>query len=91
MEWDANEEYDRTGLDENSVSILEVKIPQVSLPMNPGKNMTVICETIAMNQLLKLHGYHTAKEFNRRLKEYMKKQRSANTKHVAKILHRDAE
>jgi hypothetical protein len=32
----------------------------------------VISETIAMNQLLKLHGTHTAKEFNQRLKDYMK-------------------
>jgi serine kinase of HPr protein (carbohydrate metabolism regulator) len=34
--------------------------------------MTVISETIAMNQLLKSHGYHTAKEFDQRLKNYMK-------------------
>ena len=91
VEWDPNEVYDRTGLDEGSVSILDVPIPQISIPMNPGKNMTVICETIAMNQLLKLHGYHTAKEFNRRLKEYMKKKQTANTKHVAKLLQRDFE
>ena len=91
VEWDPNEVYDRTGLDESSVSILDVKIPQISIPMNPGKNMTVICETIAMNQLLKVHGYHTAKEFNRRLKDYMKKKQSTNSKHVAKILQRDFE
>ena len=91
VEWDVNEVYDRTGLDENAVSILDVKLPQVSLPMNPGKNMTVICETIAMNQLLKLHGHHTAKEFNRRLKEFMKKKQSSSTKHIAKILQRDSE
>ena len=91
IEWDANEVYDRTGLDENTVSILDVKIPQISLPMNPGKNMTVICETIAMNQLLKLHGYHTAKEFNRRLKDYIKKKQSTSTKHDAKVLPRDFE
>jgi HPr kinase/phosphorylase len=91
VEWDPNEVYDRTGLDENAISILDVKVPQISLPMNPGKNMTVICETIAMNQLLKLHGYHTAKEFNRRLKDYMKKKHSTSTKHNAKILERDFE
>lgn len=91
VEWDPNEVYDRTGLEESTVSIIDVKIPQISIPMNPGKNMTVICETIAMNQLLKLHGYHTAKEFNRRLKDYMKKKQSTSTKHDAKILHRDFE
>ena len=76
---------------ENSVSILDVKIPQVSLPMNPGKNMTVICETIAMNQLLKLHGHHTAKEFNRRLKDFMKKKQTTISEYEAKVLHRDFE
>jgi HPr kinase/phosphorylase len=91
IEWDVDEVFDRTGLEENAVSILGVKIPQVSLPMNPGKNMTVICETIAMNQLLKLHGYHTAKEFNRRLKDYMKKKQTTSTKHTAKVLPRDFE
>lgn len=91
VEWDPNEVYDRTGLDESAVTILDVNIPQISIPMNPGKNMTVICETIAMNQLLKLHGYHTAKEFNRRLKDFMKKKQSTSTKHNAKILNRDFE
>jgi HPr kinase/phosphorylase len=91
VEWDASEVYDRTGLDEDSISILDVKIPQISLPMNPGKNMTVICETIAMNQLLKLHGHHTAKEFNRRLKDFMKKKPSTDTKYDAKVIHRDFE
>lgn len=91
VEWDPEEVYDRTGLDESAVTILGVKLPQISLPMNPGKNMTVICETIAMNQLLKLHGYHTAKEFNRRLKDYMKKKQTANIKRTAKLYKRDFE
>ncbi len=72
VDWDANKVYERTGLDQSSVTLLEVNIPKIILPINPGKNMTVICETIAMNELLKLHGYNTAQEFNRRLKEYMK-------------------
>jgi HPr kinase/phosphorylase len=75
VDWDSKADYDRVGLDKNSVEILGVKIPQVIIPINPGKNMTVICETIAMNELLKLHGYHTAKEFNRRLKDYMKQKK----------------
>ena len=76
VEWDSRKNYERTGLDQNLVTILEVTIPKIILPINPGKNMTVICETIAMNQLLKLHGYDTAQEFNRRLKEYIKTKKS---------------
>jgi len=91
VHWDSDEVYERTGLDENMVSILDVQVPQITLPMNPGKNMTVICETIAMNQLLKLHGYHTAKEFNRRLKDYMKRKQSSGVKFSAKLLQRDFE
>jgi HPr kinase/phosphorylase len=76
IDWDATAEYERTGLEENKIEILGVEIPQINLPINPGKNMTVICETIAMNELLKLHGHHTAREFNRRLKDYMKQKQS---------------
>jgi HPr kinase/phosphorylase len=72
VDWDSKITFERTGLQETTVSILDVQLPKIILPINPGKNMTVISETIAMNQLLKLHGTHTAKEFNQRLKDYMK-------------------
>ena len=72
VDWDSKITFERTGLQESTETILDVMIPKIILPINPGKNMTVITETIAMNQLLKLHGYHAAKEFNRKLKEFMK-------------------
>ncbi len=72
VDWDSKITFERTGLQESTETILDVMIPKIILPINPGKNMTVISETIAMNQLLKLHGYHAAKEFNRKLKEFMK-------------------
>jgi HPr kinase/phosphorylase len=72
IDWDATSSYERVGIDDNAVEILGVSIPQICLPINPGKNMTVICETIAMNELLKAYGHNTAKEFDRRLKEFMK-------------------
>ncbi len=71
-DWDENKEYERIGLDDKTTDILGIKIPQVILPINPGKNITVISETIAMNQLLKTYGYHTAKEFNINLQKRMK-------------------
>jgi len=58
-------------MEDKVVDILGVEIPQITLPIHPGKNITVIAETIAMNHLLKMYGYHGPKEFNRRLKEYM--------------------
>ncbi len=71
-DWDESKEYERIGLDDKTTDILGIKIPQVILPINPGKNITVISETIAMNQLLKTYGYHTAKEFNINLQKRMK-------------------
>jgi HPr kinase/phosphorylase len=70
-DWDENKEYERTGLDERNTLILDVEVPQVVLPINPGKNITVITETIAMNQLLKAHGFNPAMEFNRNLQKKM--------------------
>jgi HPr kinase/phosphorylase len=67
MDWRADEEYTRTGLDDETIPILEVNIPRVKLPIFPGKNVTVICEVIALNYLLKHYGYDAAKEFSKRL------------------------
>ena len=71
VEWDDSVVYDRVGLDEDWVTILDVETQQVTVPIYPGKNITVIAEAIALNYLLKIQGYHTAQEFNRRLVERM--------------------
>jgi HPr kinase/phosphorylase len=67
MEWKPDQEYTRTGLDDDGTTILDVQIPSVELPIFPGKNVTVICEVIALNYLLKHYGYDAAKEFTKRL------------------------
>jgi HPr kinase/phosphorylase len=67
MDWDPNAEYTRTGLDEEGVTILDVPVLGIKLPIFPGKNVTVICEVIALNYLLKHYGYDAAKEFAKRL------------------------
>lgn len=67
MDWNENQEYTRTGLDNDSTTIMEVAVPRVELPIFPGKNVTVICEVIALNYLLKHYGYDAAREFTRRL------------------------
>jgi HPr kinase/phosphorylase len=67
VDFDPNANYDRTGLEDNFSEILGVKIPQITLPINPGKNITVIVETIALDFLLKIYGHHAAREFNERL------------------------
>jgi HPr kinase/phosphorylase len=67
MEWRPDQEYTRTGLDDEGIPILDVPLPRVELPIFPGKNVTVICEVIALNYLLKHYGYDAAKEFTKRL------------------------
>jgi HPr kinase/phosphorylase len=51
--------------------MLGVRLPKVVIPLNAGKNITVISEVVAMNHLLKYSGVHTAKEFNERLQRAM--------------------
>ncbi len=63
-DWDDSEDYERLGMEDQFKEILGVKLPIVRLPIFPGKNITVIVETIALNQLLKIHGLHPAKKFN---------------------------
>ncbi|HGY54093.1 MAG TPA: HPr kinase/phosphorylase [Caldithrix abyssi] len=72
VDWDKNLDFERVGLEEKTTEILGVELPEITLAINPGKNITVIAETIAMNYLLRMYGYHTPKEFNKRLKKYMK-------------------
>jgi HPr kinase/phosphorylase len=74
-EWGANVEYDRLGLDEEKRAILGVKIPQVAIPIVPGKNITVVAEVVALNYLLKAHGVHSAARLNESLIRGMKNDR----------------
>lgn len=68
-QWDAVKgEVDRTGLDGETTTILGVELPLVTVPLNPGKNITVIAEVIALNHLLKYSGVNAAEAFNERLK-----------------------
>jgi HPr kinase/phosphorylase len=67
QEWRNDAEYTRTGLDHEYISILNVNLPHIKLPIFPGKNITVIVEVIALDYLLKQYGYDSAKEFAKRL------------------------
>jgi len=67
VDWDEDVEYDRLGIEDRSYSILGVEIPQMLIPCRPGRNVAVIVETAARNQLLKNQGHHSALEFQERL------------------------
>lgn len=65
--WDSEGDYDRTGLETTSLSLLDVDIPHLKLPIIPGKNITVISEVISLNYLLKHYGYDAAKVLQEKL------------------------
>ncbi len=67
--WNQEEEYTRLGMVEDTYEILGVNLPLVKLPITPGKNVTVLCEVIAMNHLLAHYGYNAADVFAERLAE----------------------
>jgi HPr kinase/phosphorylase len=69
--WDHERNYSRTGLEEDGQEILGVEIPRVTVPLNPGKNVTVISEVVAMNHLLKYSGVNSAQAFDRKLRQYL--------------------
>ena len=76
--WDQDAVVDRTGLDGETQDILGVALPRIRVPLNPGKNITVIAEVIAMNHLLRYStGVDPAEAFNQRLIGQMQAQAAA--------------
>ena len=85
--WDGTQELDRTGLDGQKTDILGASLPMVTVPLNPGKNITVIAEVIALNHLLKYTGIDVAEAFNDRLKARLRQ----STAKVGRYLQDDDE
>lgn len=65
--WDNNKEYDRLGLNEDFTAVLGVKLPKLTLPVRPGRNLAIVIEVAASNHRLKKMGYNGAQELNDRL------------------------
>jgi HPr kinase/phosphorylase len=67
--WEEGRQVNRTGLEKDMVSLMDVNIPIVHLPISPGKNITVIAEVIAMNHLLSNYGYDAAQAFQEKIQQ----------------------
>ncbi len=89
-EWDDNENYERVGIEETTKEILGVEIPVVKLPLFPGKNITVIAEVVALQQLLKINGIFPARAFNEKLIAKMQKKVKA-ARYLEDYLEKDYE
>ncbi len=87
--WNENEDYTRTGLDDEAdkIEILGIPVHYIRLPILPGKNITVIAETIALNYLLKHYGYDAAKELNRRLGAKLRKKGARGERNINYFEH----
>lgn len=74
-DWQKDADYDRLGLEEEYTEYLGTKVVCHSLPIRPGRNLAVICETAAVNHRQKKMGYNATKELYRRVQENMTKQK----------------
>ncbi len=67
--WDQKKSYDRLGLDEEKMRILDTEITKLTIPVRPGRNLAVIIEVAAMNFRLKRMGMNAAEQFTNRLSD----------------------
>ena len=75
-DWKKDADYDRLGLEEEYIEYLGNKVVCHSLPIRPGRNLAVICETAAVNHRQKKMGYNAAQELYRRVQENIVKGRN---------------
>lgn len=72
--WDTSKTYDRLGMDTQYTDILGVKLPSLTIPVKPGRNLAIILEVAAMNNRQRRMGYNAAEELNKKIIEDMESQ-----------------
>ena len=65
--WDTKKQYDRLGLTDEYTEILGLRIPSLTIPVRPGRNLAIIIEVAAMNHRQKKMGYNAAQVLNQRV------------------------
>jgi len=73
-DWDSKRNYDRTGLMDEYVDILGIKVPYLRIPVRPGRNIAIIIEVAALNFRLKELGLNPAQRLNDRILEITSRQ-----------------
>ena len=66
-EWDKTKEYELLGFDQKYTTIMEVNIPELVIPIRPGRNIASIIEVAAMNQRLRREGYSAISELDKEI------------------------
>jgi HPr kinase/phosphorylase len=70
--WESGRDYDRLGLEENVWELFGVKIPLVHMPVAPGRNLAILVEVAARNQLLRARGLNAARDLASRLDQQLR-------------------
>jgi HPr kinase/phosphorylase len=73
--WDAQQPYDRLGLEETVFHILGTPLPYIRMPVASGRNLSILVEIAARNHVLKMQGHFSAHEFARQLEEQLERKR----------------
>ena len=74
-DWDRDKEYDRLGLEENYTEYMGNKVVCYNIPIRPGRNVAVICESAAVNHRQKKMGYNAAQELYSRVQNSFARKR----------------
>lgn len=77
-DWDKDKEYDRLGLEETYTEYLGNKVVCHTIPIRPGRNLALICESAAVNHRQKKMGYNAAQELYTRVQNSLAKRRDEN-------------
>ena len=72
-EWDKDKEYDRLGLEEEYTEYLGNRVVCHRIPIRPGRNLAIICESAAVNHRQKKMGYNAAQELYNRVQNALKR------------------
>ncbi|MBO6133166.1 MAG: HPr(Ser) kinase/phosphatase [Lachnospiraceae bacterium] len=78
-DWDKDKDYDRLGMEEEYTEYLGNKVVCHNIPIRPGRNLSIICETAAINHRQKKMGYNAAKELYKRVQENLMKRQQEQT------------
>ena len=70
--WDPAHEYERLGLDDHSYDVLGLRVPLIRMPVAPGRNIAILVEVAARNQLLRARGHHAARALADRLEQKLR-------------------
>ena len=72
--WDPSRAYERLGLDDELQEVLGLRLPLIRMPVGPGRNIAILVEVAARNQLLRARGHHAARELAQRLEDALRQQ-----------------